>query len=136
MKKLLFIAICFVSLKLSAQGNLQFNQVTSVTITGNLSAMSSITSNITVPAGKVWKIEHGSLIQLTNGQKQPMNATWLTLGIDEFWIQGNNNGTNMNSLPLWLTEGAHLLYISNPANAGPYNNVTGTLSIIEFNVVP
>lgn len=53
MKKLILIIICFVSLQLVAQGNLQFNQ-----------AIYSTSGSITVPAGKVWKIE---AINSTNG---------------------------------------------------------------------
>jgi tRNA A58 N-methylase Trm61 len=59
MKHLLYILIVLFVDTLSAQGNLQFNQV--VTYTGTGSGSFSYTSPTwTVPAGKVWKIESAS----------------------------------------------------------------------------
>ncbi|WP_396140785.1 hypothetical protein [Flavobacterium sp.] len=55
MKKLILILIFFIALGAKAQGNLQFNQV--ITKSGYLGCGSS--SNVlTVPSGKVWKIEY------------------------------------------------------------------------------
>lgn len=54
MKSLVLIAICFFSLQLSAQGNLQFNQV------------KMISTSETVPVGKVWKIE-SAVLSLKDG---------------------------------------------------------------------
>ena len=118
MKKLLFIAICFISLQVSAQGNLQFNQVGSISVSGNMTAFSSFTQGFTVPAGKVWKIELGSFITVTSGLKRPNTVGYVSLFIDGYWIQGNfGSELESNTLPLWIEEGAHILEIVNASGA-------------------
>ena len=59
MKKLILVAICFVSIQLSAQGNLQFNQV--LTFEGTILNGTTLTPEFTPPTGKVWKIEYSNL---------------------------------------------------------------------------
>ena len=127
MKKLLFIAICFVSLNLSAQGNLQFNQVTSVTITGNLSAMSSITTNVTVPAGKVWKIQSASSGYYSSTvYMRDASGNFLAT------LYSSNLGYRVN-FPYWLPSGFTGDFIRyGNTGSGPKS----TVSIIEFNVIP
>ena len=111
MKKLLFIAICFVSLNLSAQGNLQFNQVLTLdaTVAGNA---------VTVPAGKVWKIES---VAFSNNNAY-FQIQWS--GVNYFVL---NNSTPYANLPYWLPSNESVSLVA---------NVNAKVSIIEFNVVP
>lgn len=116
-------------LKISAQGNLQFNQVVIV-----------FDQPQTVPTGKVWKVE--SYLQ----QQVSIATNFPTTGcadltrprpyfIDNFAyhnIEGIGNGnssfasTAKNSFPIWLKPGQ----VVKTSCAGDF------LSIIEFNVVP
>jgi hypothetical protein len=111
MKKLLFIAICFVSLNLSAQGNLQFNQVLSLDA-------NSGGNPVTVPAGKVWKIES---VAFSNNNAY-FQIQWG--GVNYFVL---NNTTPYANLPYWLPSGEAVSLVA---------NVNAKVSIIEFNVVP
>jgi hypothetical protein len=129
MKKLLFIAIYFVSLQLSAQGNLQFNQVIKV-----------VNVNQTVPAGKVWKVE--SYHQETVGISTNMPTTgcgdlsrprpYFVDNTMYYHLNGIGNGNRnfassaTNEFPLWLGAG-QFIRTSCPQDF---------LSIIEFNIVP
>jgi hypothetical protein len=129
MKKLLFIAIYFVSLQLSAQGNLQFNQVIKV-----------VNVNQTVPAGKVWKVE--SYHQETVGISTNMPTTgcgdlsrprpYFVDNTMYYHLNGIGNGNSnfassaTNEFPLWLGAG-QFIRTSCPQDF---------LSIIEFNIVP
>ena len=127
MKSLVLIAICFISLQISAQGNLQFNQVIKVS-----------SSTMTVPAGKVWKIESFQ-------QSNVAGTTNSTSGCDvtrvrPYIIDGqpyqnigniaSGNGGYVyvpeNRMPIWLAEG------QTAATACP----SDFLSVIEFNIVP
>ena len=114
---LLFVA--GFSQQVFAQGNLQFNQVINYTLVGGTA------QSFTVPAGKVWKIEAVSgentntpLVWLRNPANQPV-AT--------FYVSSSNH----SPIPYWLSSG----YTGNfyLTNSSTYR---GSVSIIEFNVVP
>lgn len=99
-----------------AQGNLQFNQVILYDMA------SGGTQAITVPAGKVWKIETASTyngssagISLRNAAAQPIGTLSTT--------------TAASNYPLWLPSGF---------SGSLFNNAAGRscVSIIEFNVIP
>jgi hypothetical protein len=113
----------------SAQGNLQFNQVILV---------SSIQ---TVPANKVWKIENASLSittnitfsltdQISSGDgKRMASFTYLINGTTNYGGMGTTN-SSFNSppdhvFPFWLPAGTTLA-------AGTNVNY---LSVIEFNII-
>jgi hypothetical protein len=127
MKKLIFIAICFVSLQLSAQGNLQFNQVIKVSDTP-----------MAVPAGKVWKIESyqqsnvSGTSNSTNGCDVARVRPYIIDGQVYHNIKNIASGnagyvyTAENRMPIWLAAG------QTAATSCP----SDFLSIIEFNVVP
>ncbi len=111
MKKLVLIAICFVSLQLSAQGNLQFNQVLSLDA-------NSAGNPVTVPAGKVWKIESVAF----SSNNAYFQIQWG--GVSYFVL---NNTTPYANLPYWLPSNESVSLVA---------NVNAKVSIIEFNVVP
>lgn len=127
MKKLLFIAICVIALDVTAQGNLQFNQVIKVSDTP-----------MAVPVGKVWKIESyqqsviAGTTNATSGCDVSRVRPYLIDGTPYQNI-GNIASGNAgyvyvaeNRLPIWLAAG------QTAATACP----SDFLSIIEFNVVP
>lgn len=111
MKKLILIIICFVSLQLSAQGNLQFNQVLSLDA-------NSAGNPVTVPAGKVWKIESVAF----SSNNAYFQIKWG--GVNYFVL---NNTTPYANLPYWLPSNESVSLVA---------NVNAKVSIIEFNVVP
>ena len=111
MKKLLSIAVLLISLSVSAQGNLQFNQV--------LSLDANVAGNpVTVPAGKVWKIES---VAFSNNNAY-FQIQWG--GVNYFVL---NNSAPYANLPYWLPSGESVSLVA---------NVNAKVSIIEFNVVP
>jgi hypothetical protein len=132
MKKLIFIAICFISLQLFAQGNLQFNRVVNETLTGNFGGYYTA-GTITVPAGKVWKIEAASVISLNNttiGTPDLGGAgSWMGIGNHPCYYY---NAPNIVHLPLWLSAGTYDVG-GKRDTAEPIRIV---ISAIEFNVVP
>lgn len=111
MKSLVLIAICFVSLQLSAQGNLQFNQVLSLDA-------NSAGNPVSVPAGKVWKIES---VAFSNNNAY-FQIQWG--GVNYFVL---NNSTPYANLPYWLPSNESVSLVA---------NVNAKVSIIEFNIVP
>lgn len=129
MKKLLFIAICVIAFDVTAQGNLQFNQVIKV-----------IDANQTVPAGKVWKVESYHQTQIGISTNMPTTGCgdlsrprpYFVDNVSYHHIQPIGNGTSSyassatNEFPLWLASG-QTLRSSCPNDF---------LSVIEFNVVP
>ena len=127
MKKLFLIACLFISLGVTAQGNLQFNQVIKVSNT-----------QMTVPAGKVWKIESylQSNVAGTSNSTTGCDVTRVRPFIIDGQIYHNIKNvasgsggyiyTPDNSFPVWLSEG-HTVSTS---------CVSDFLSVIEFNVVP
>jgi len=131
MKKLILIAICFISLQLSAQGNLQFNQVLTLSYTGSIPAQSTNSlGTLTVPAGKVWKIESGSRVSVVSNFFS--NVSTARFMLDDFTVIGHQN--DPVSYPIWLNEGVYTIYVSH--SQGSTASYKWGLSIIEFNVVP
>lgn len=103
-----------------AQGNLQFNQVILLDI-----AVSG-TQNITVPAGKIWKIESvGMGSSSSNPTIYLRNASVVNIA---FFSSATNS--NSASYPYWLPAG----FTGSFLNLHP--SFRCTVSIIEFNVVP
>jgi len=113
MKKSIVILLFFIAFGAKAQGNLQFNQV--ITKSQILSCGQTSTT-LTVPVGKVWKIEYYSY--------------------DSFYINNINlsfNSSADDNRPIWLKAGDSIYY----KNTFPSTNciaVNFLLSIIEFNI--
>lgn len=136
MKKLIITAICFVSLNLSAQGNLQFNQVINYSISGPWATSEYTVGTITVPSGKVWKIESSSLNNINTLSSLPTQALGSdgvsSISIGTNTVFGAYNPSN-NWLPVWLSAGTYDVVGRTTASG---QNMTISFSAIEFNVVP
>ncbi len=112
MKKIVLIFVVILSgLCAKAQGNLQFNQVLiiDVSVAGNA---------VTVPAGKVWKLENVAMA--SNGAYVQLQYS----GTNYFL---SNSSANYNHFPFWLPSGNAVVITGSAA---------GKLSVIEFNVIP
>jgi hypothetical protein len=164
MKKTLFYFLFLFNTQLYSQGNLEFNQVLSpnITISGSITfsnGVSSIlsSSNLTVPTGKVWKIESiftnytniftynystsTYTIQAiyTGGTSPRANLVMLING-----IQARPNSINeeiIQNNAIWLKAGDLLSFQFSGVGSfsgGPFTGglINIPLSIIEFNVVP
>lgn len=121
MKKLIIIlfVLYITSFKTQAQGNLQFNQVKLISISSTWSNFQYWLQNdtlITVPIGKVWKIESGICSTFSSG-----------VLID---------GRNLTVFPFWLPSGTYTLSCSvNQNYSNNSNNIPkATISAIEFNI--
>ena len=117
-----FIALSFSSLAFS-QGNLQFNQV------------KLVSSQETVPVGKVWKVENlmqsnvNSGVMLINPTRIfacSYNVNGKDCFIGNTTASSTNISPNSGSFPFWLPAGSTL-------EAGGNMHY---LSVIEFNIVP
>lgn len=117
MKNLFFILFIIFGLKAQAQGNLQFNQVI------NMAFTAANTTPVTVPAGKVWKIENCMLPSTSNTYAQMQYNGVI------YNLRQQNTSTQVANFPFWFTGGSSLIF----GAGGP---VGGLLSIIEFNIVP
>jgi hypothetical protein len=129
MKTFLFVVVLFLLGSVKAQGNLQFNQVVTVS-----------TTSMTVPAGKVWKVESYSESEVTfnsNYSAGCVNVNYhrpLVINNNNYYFFGNmataSSGANYistgNKLPIWLKSGDQIRTVCSSDFA----------SVIEFNIVP
>ena len=121
-----------------AQGNLQFNQVIIENLSSTVSSYTTVTATtITVPAGKVWKIEHADL-WFNNSTRQSFSG-YYSLYIDNIILhhsRGSSGSSNQfaENFPVWLPAGTYTVFISNEDSSS--HNYSGTINAIEFNVVP
>lgn len=127
---LLILAIAFSSASF-AQGNLQFNQVINGEMVAVVPVSSTVIGSITVPAGKVWKIEAVSLISSTSPNE------WEALGSNNYQVFIDNlnvfhGNAQYKKTPIWLSAGTY----SVKARSGSSQNYSFSYSAIEFNVVP
>ena len=115
-----YIVVLFFALLFNeahAQGNLQFNQVINMAFTG------ANTTPVTVPAGKVWKIENCMLSTVSNTYAQMQYNGVI------YNLRQQNTSTQVANFPFWFSGGSSLIF----GAGGP---VGGLLSIIEFNIIP
>ena len=129
MRNLLFVLAVTVVGLFHAQGNLQFNQIVTVG-----------TTSLTVPAGKVWKVESYTESEVTfnsNYSSGCVNSNYhrpLVINNNNYYFFGNmataSSGANYittgNKLPIWLKPGDQIRTVCSSDFA----------SVIEFNVVP
>ena len=141
----------------SAQGNLQFNRVVNLNYTGTQSPTSSNaslifqTSTITVPQGKVWKIESaGVKLTLTSNPILNYLYSWVSytnLLLNNIPIaqeKANNNNSiyssaipeKSTSFPIWLSSGSYPISLQGYNDSGNSFTAYGCISAIEFNIVP
>lgn len=131
-----------------AQGNLQFNQVVYQELSfsqsvGVTNPQTQIT--ITVPTGKVWKIESAFAAGKTYQSSSSYGGAYglytenLTLAINERIIYNSTQNTPQAIFPIWLPAGSYTLtlgrngIINPPTFPTTYN---GSISAIEFNIIP
>ena len=139
MKTLFLIITLAFAANLSAQGNLQFNQVIIQNI--NAPSMGTYTTasvgTITVPAGKVWKIEHADLwIQSSLRQTQ---YSEFSLYVDNILLRRYRGSTGsshnyQDRLPVWLPAGTYSIFVSNEDSS--VWSLVGDINAIEFNIIP
>jgi len=117
------------------QGNLQFNRVflveQSFVVPTNVSSPFS-EQTITVPAGKVWKIETVMANYSFNISGNLGVGSQVAVLLDRKTLY---QGGVMAAFPIWLPEGTYTLryvYTSNTGSTG--SEVYGGISGIEFNV--
>ena len=119
---ILVLLLCFCSNLISAQGfNLEFSRA----IFQKISYISSISGDsykipITVPSGKVWKIEGSSTGRAAEIQ------------IDSMVISTNASHIISTQYPIWLPAGTYELKLI--SNYSTYQG--GFISGIEYNLVP
>jgi hypothetical protein len=128
----------------AAQGNLQFNAVKYYTLSVTQPASGNYqesSQTITVPAGKVWKIESALGGQFVPGTNQTtVNGSAMIL-LDGRVLFQTNTGTSVltvtnPSTPFWLPAGTYTLTIKSPTSVGTTAQFLGSVSILEFNIVP
>ena len=123
----ILLAIAFSSASF-AQGNLQFNQVVNLNYSHTGAGKVNVGS-ITVPAGKVWKATSASAL----GNNDPTTQVAIYVGNHvAFANYSNGDLANYQAVPLWLNEGSFDVYLWSNASCARL----GSLSILEFNVVP
>jgi hypothetical protein len=137
MKKIFTILILLFAVNsIKAQGNLQFNQVKNLEITGTttLNGALQLTTigSITVPSGKVWKIESVTAFENTIQANYYTYGLGLKVNIGNHIAYDASNNVTIH-YPIWLSAGNYL--IKSCGNTGPINVVT-SISAIEFNIVP
>ena len=129
MRNFFFLFALLIFGPLKAQGNLQFNQIVTVG-----------TTSLTVPAGKVWKVESYTESDVTfniNVSSGCINSNYhrpLVINNNNYYFFGNmatassgaNYVTTGNKLPIWLKPGDQIRTVCSSDFA----------SVIEFNVVP
>ena len=133
MKKLFSIAVLLISLSVSAQGNLQFNQVINNSYSATISAP-AIMGTVVVPAGKVWKIESANYFVTQAGGRYPGRGSGnynAFIGDNLIW-DGTNGLGHQDFFPIWLNPGTYDVIARSPSTY----DVTVNFSAIEFNVVP
>jgi hypothetical protein len=116
MKLLILLVSLFFITESKSQGNLQFNQVLNVEFT------STVSTTLTVPSGKVWKLENLVMTSLNN------YACFAYNGSTYYLRQHNTSSSAWDNLPFWIGAGKTVTFGAGCAS--------GMISIIEFNVVP
>ena len=141
MKKTILLAVVLLlGCTAFAQGNLQFNNAIHLSYSGTLSTSSSnnTISTITVPAGKVWKVESGSMFAgtKTNQYETGREVSYINLTIDRQILQASGL---FNSQAIWLPSGTYKLEygLSNSESGAGYSglNYYAAIRILEFNIV-
>ena len=125
MKKLsLILSFLLISIGLRAQGNLQFNRIITDQKTFNPSF--GYTDLLTVPSGKVWKIESMSTGSIGGGERI-------------FELNGVLTPVPEGFSPIWLKAGdtARILFRGSSQYIPDYPwFFSAYISIIEYNIIP
>ena len=134
MKILLLTLFALPFSMLFAQGNLQFNQV--LTLSGSISVSSSSgkvnSPTQTVPSAKVWKVEYIGASFVSGTYFAPI--PWgVTINTQDLYVSTSNYLTSLNS-PIWLKAGDQLSFVT--SGTGSTGSIEYLFSIIEFNIIP
>ena len=128
MKILILALFSTLGSQLYSQGNLQFNQVVSLSqsfsgTSGGSNTFNYTSSPITVPSGKVWKVEKISVNGGNNGSGVRIN------NLHSLSVSDANTG------PIWLKASDELKVYTACFSC---NSLFGSyfLSILEFNIIP
>ena len=138
MKKIIFtvfVSVFFLNQGIAQNHNLQFNQAIFSTIqspiANNSIILPFIIGTITVPNGKVWKIE--SVEAHAGGNGINSIQAHANIFIDDYLIYLDFDGHN--HFPIWLPEGTYSIKAVNYASPTPVIH-SASYSGIEFNLVP
>jgi hypothetical protein len=149
--KIGFLVMAFLlGVKASAQGNLQFNQVINLNLSGVINAGLSgnllvQTLNVTVPANKVWKIE-GATTRINSSTSSPITGLSSTGNRSYIFLDNNLIGfiyqstvvlATSVSMPFWISSGNHTFQlVADISSSGSPQQIYGMISALEFNVLP
>lgn len=147
MKKIVLPVICFLHLvNIYGQGNLQFNKVINIEFTKRLpyNTGGGADTIITIPSGKIWKIEsaHSSFFLDTASFNintvGPVPYASVLLNETVIFDPGVTSSKVLNVFPVYLSSGtAYRLGMRSQATGGSYDLYHRIfVSILEFNVVP
>lgn len=130
------VLLVLVTNTVSAQGDLQFSQVINYDLFVQANGSTYYGTDevtLTVPAGKVWKIESGHLSErITNSNQYHIPGGYLLL--DGSIIAGESSNNYDPKFPIWLSPGTYTITLQGGTNSSDYA-WTAFVSIIEFNVV-
>ena len=145
----LLVMMLLLGVKVSAQGNLQFNQVINLNLSGVINAGLSgnllvQTLNVTVPANKVWKIE-GATTRINSSTSSPIyglsasNKPYIFLDNNLIGFLNLSTGVLVTSvsMPFWISSGNHTFQlVADISSSGSPQQIYGMISALEFNVLP
>lgn len=142
MKNILGISLLLLLsiLTVKAQSNLQFNKVVLVQMSyvlPNTNSFQTSQQSITVPAGKIWKIESASGSAQGPSTNYISPTTTITLNGMNLTFYNSSSGTYWQAdFPIWLPEGTYTLGLVSSSSVLANTTITGRISGIEFNVLP
>lgn len=129
---LIIVGICL-PLFTFGQGNLQFSKAKYIkfnkTFQANGTEYQFFDSLVTVPPGKIWKIESSGTTCVDNTTTSYPNSR-----LDGVVIASAQPGRATVNFPIWLPEGTYKFGISTIPLSGP-EQILAYFSILEFNVV-
>lgn len=135
----LSLAILFMIVAAQAQGTLQFNQVRLFNMQVNAGGATypETTQSITVPAGKVLKIESAYCSMSFNTGASSLDGR-IMLDNRMIWAADLSSYAAANRFPIWLPSGTYTLRLYQNCNGCSTTSnpiIYGTVSAVEFNVV-
>ena len=144
MKILMLSFFLVLSSLLYSQGNLQFNQVISETISlsGNANTATYNSANsYTVPAGKVWKIESVGFIAYSGNLTYSPRVVLIVNGVQ---VLSNTGGVTaydragmLNNQPIWFKHGDVISFgMTNNCATNCSQTANIVMSVLEFNIIP
>jgi hypothetical protein len=97
--------------------------------------MSSPTpATLTVPAGKVWKIEQACLYVNQTNYYYTSASTYSLYANNILLFSMRSASPQFNGCPVWLPAGTYTLRISN--ENGSTFTYKGAVNAVEFNIIP